>query len=310
MPYKRLLSSLFTPKQAQQLRERVIEIVTPRFEQALETGQVDVVTQVMFPLMSELTMVSILGLDTSKATPYSGPVHHMTRRDYPRELAEQEMKWLSDQLRRDLADGSVDASSVLGRLTQAELDGQPIPIQALLNIAINLLIGGMGTTAFFTGGAVVFLGRNAMHRKQLLDEPTLVPAAVEELLRVFTPTQNFGRSIKQDVRVGGAQLRQGEKLLLGYGAANFDPRTFESPHVVDFRRTVRHMSFGDGPHRCLGSHLAKMIAATVIEVLLCLIPEYQLDEGGVKRNDAAASMFGYNAVPIRTRLRTSQPRSA
>ncbi len=299
MGFKRLLSTYFTPKQAQGLRARIVQIVEPRFELARQRGNIDMVVEVMIPLMAELTMVDILGLAVSKAIPYATPVHHMTRRDFPRETAEQEIKWLTTQLRDDLESGHVDTESILGRLACAELDGRRLSQDELLNIALNLLIGGMGTTAFFTGSAVVFLGRHMAHRKLLLEQPALLAGAVEELLRAFTPTQTFGRSIKSDVVVQGAQLRQGEKVLLGYGAANFDPQVFQRPDVMDFRRQlVSHLAFGNGPHRCLGSHLAKLVAATVIDLLLRNAPEYVLDESGVKRNDAAASMFGYYSVPI------------
>jgi cytochrome P450 len=299
MPFKRLLSTFFTPQQAMQLRQRVAGIVEPLLLAGRARGRTDMVAEVMMPLMAELTMVDILGLEAANAMPYATPVHHMTRRDYPRDAAERDMRWLADQMRDDLRNGRVRKEAILGRLGGSLIDGRRLSEDELLHIAINLLIGGMGTTAFFTGSVIVFLGRHAGYRQQLLADDALLPSALEELLRVYTPTQTFGRSIKEDVVVENAQLRKGDKILLGYGGANFDPRAFADPDNVEFRRKpVRHMSFGIGPHRCLGSHVAKLIVSTVIDLLLRRAPDFCLDEAGVKRNDAAASMFGYNSVPI------------
>jgi cytochrome P450 len=166
-------------------------------------------------------------------------------------------------------------------------------------IAINLLIGGMGTTSFFMGSVVVFLGRNPAHRRQLIADPALIPDAIEELLRVFTPTQSFGRSVAADVEFAGKSIRRGDMVLIGYGAANFDPAVFDHPQTVDFtRKQNRHMSFGNGPHRCLGIHMARMMATTATRLLLEKAPDYRLVEDEVVEQDEFASMFGFNTVPI------------
>ena len=166
-------------------------------------------------------------------------------------------------------------------------------------MATNLLIGGMGTTSFFMGSVTVFLARNPEHRRQLIAEPELIPGAIDELLRLFTPTQVFGRLVTRDTEVEDLPVKAGEMVLVGYGAANFDPAVFDDPRRVDFRRSPnRHMSFGIGPHRCLGSHIAKEVSAAVTRSLLEQAPAYRLVEAEVIEQTPTAAMLGFNSVPI------------
>jgi cytochrome P450 len=265
----------------------------------LASGKVDMVNEVMLPLMAELTMTDVLGLEVSKAAAYSLPIHHMTQRDYPHAEAAKELAWLGEQLTADIRENRINAEAILGELSRIEYQGRPLTDQELQMIAMNLLTGGIGTTAYFMGSVIVFLGRNVGHRRQLLEDSELIPAAIEELLRVFTPTQNFGRSITRDTEVAGCPLRKGEKVMIGYGAANFDPNVFQDPQKIDFaRKPGLHMSFGIGPHRCLGSHLAKQAASITTATLLELAPDYRLAEDELGQNTAMASMFGYHRVPI------------
>ena len=297
--FKKLLNAYFTPKIAQAMQPEITKIADRLLEAGVARGKFDMVNDVMLPLMSEFSMARMLGLPVEKALPYAEPIHHMTRRDYPHEKAAQEMDWLKQQMLADIREGRVAPDGILGRLKEETIDGRPLTEQELLMIAINLLIGGMGTTAFFMGSVTVFLGRNPAHRQQLLDDPAMIPDAIEELLRVFTPTQSFGRSVPHDVDLAGQHIRKGDMVLIGYGAANFDPKVFENPQVVDFtRQQNRHMSFGNGPHRCLGTHVARMMATTSTRLLLEKAPAFRLVEDEVIEQDEFASMFGYNTVPL------------
>lgn len=297
--YKRVLSTYFTPKIAKGMEPRITAMAERLIEDGIARGKFDMVNEVMFPLMSEFSMKDMLGLPLEKAMPYAEPIHHMTHRGYPHEKAKAEMDWLADEMMADIGEGRIDPEGILGRLRGELIDGQPISDHALLLIAINLLIGGMGTTSYFMGSVTVFLGRNPRHRQQLLDDPSLIPGAIEELLRVFTPTQSFGRSVKQDFDLGGQAIRKGDMVLIGYGAANFDPEVFENPLEVDFtRKQNRHMSFGNGPHRCLGSHIARMMSVTATRLLLEKAPAFRLVEREVVEQDEDASMFGFNTVPV------------
>jgi cytochrome P450 len=297
--YKRLLSTYFTPTVARAMEPGIVAIADRLLDEGIARGRLDVVNEMMLPLMSEFSMALMLGLPVEKALPYAEPIHHMTRRDYPHDKAAAEMTWLAEAMLSDIREGRIDPNGILGRLRHAAIDGRELNDHELLMIAINLLIGGMGTTSFFMGSVVVFLGRNSAHRRQLIADPALIPDAIEELLRVFTPTQSFGRSVPADIEFAGTTIRKGDMLLIGYGAANFDPAVFDDPQRIDFsRKQNRHMSFGNGPHRCLGIHIARMMATTATRLLLEKAPDFRLVEDEVVEQDEFASMFGFNTVPI------------
>jgi cytochrome P450 len=297
--YKKMLSTFFTPATAARLGPRLATIANSLISVGVAAGKFDLVQDVMFPLMAEFTMGDVLGLEVSKAFTYAEPIHNMTRRDYPSHKAEEELNWLGEQLKSDIREKRIDPEGILGQLTRVDFGGRLLTEEELRLIATNLLIGGMGTTSYFMGSVAVFLARNLSHRQQLIDNPALIPGAIEELLRIFTPTQNFGRSVTTDTELEGCPIKAGEKVLIGYGAANFDPDVFPEPQKVDFERSPnRHMSFGIGAHRCLGSHIAREVSRSVTHTLLQMVPNYSLVDEEVIEQTPAASMFGFNHVPI------------
>jgi cytochrome P450 len=116
----------------------------------------------------------------------------------------------------------------------------------------------------------------------LVDQPELIPNAVEELLRWETPVSLIPRVLKQNVKIGDVELREGALVNLLIGAANVDPAEFAEPTRVDFdRERNRHVAFGAGPHRCLGSHLARMELRAALEEWHRRIPEYEIKPGAV-----------------------------
>lgn len=297
--FKKLLVSFFTPKSASRLIPRLTEIARQRISSGIAQGKFDMVQDVMLPLMAEFTMTDVLGLDVGNAFDYAQPVHNMTRRDYPHDKAAEELRWLGEKLDEDICNGRLNEKGILCQLAKADFNGRHLTGDELRLIAINLLIGGMGTTSFFMGSVAVFLGRNPKYRDQLIRERGMIPNAIEELLRVFGPVQSFGRSVKVDTQVEGIQIKKGEKVLVGYGAANFDPDVFVDPQVIDFlRKPNQHMSFGLGPHRCLGAHIAREVVISVTSVLLDLAPQFRLIEEEIVEQDPMASMLGFNHVPV------------
>ncbi len=126
---------------------------------------------------------------------------------------------------------------------------------------------------------VAFLAGHPEHRRQLVDDPTLIPAAIEELLRWLTPVMAIPRSVKQDVTIGGIELKAGDGVMLAIGAANDDEAEF-ADQDVDFQRTPnRHVAFGGSNHSCLGAHLARLELRVTLEELHRQIPDYRIPEG-------------------------------
>lgn len=169
-------------------------------------------------------------------------------------------------------------------LTTVELDGQPLTDDEILDISYLFLLGGLDTVTATLGCSMAYLASNPEQRRKLVAKPELIPNAVEELLRWETPVSLLPRVLKQNVTIGDVELREGNLVNLLIGAANLDPAEFADPMRVDFdRESNRHIAFGAGAHRCLGSHLARMELRAALEEWHRRIPEYEIKAGAVPK---------------------------
>ncbi|MBY0278494.1 cytochrome P450 [Candidatus Binatia bacterium] len=167
-------------------------------------------------------------------------------------------------------------------LTTVDFDGRPLSDEEILDICYLLLLGGLDTVTATLGCSMAYLASNPEQRRKLVAKPELIPNAVEELLRWETPVSLVPRVLKQNVTIGDVELREGALVNILLGAANVDPAEFPDAMNVDFEReNNRHISFGAGAHRCLGSHLARMELRAALEEWHKRIPEYQIKPGAV-----------------------------
>ncbi len=173
---------------------------------------------------------------------------------------------------------------LMGFLVKAELDGRPLSRNEILDISFLLLLAGLDTVTATLGCNVAYLAANPEQRRRLAAQPELIPAAVEELLRWETPVTGVPRLVKKDVELHGVEIKAGEMVTLLLGAADIDPAEFPEAEIVDFgRRENRHIAFGAGPHRCLGSHLARMELRVALEEWHRRVPEYSIQPGETPR---------------------------
>ena len=175
-------------------------------------------------------------------------------------------------------------SDLLSDLVQGEIDGERLSETEMLDICFLLLLAGLDTVTATLGCNLAYLAANPDQRERIVSDPALIPSAVEELLRWETPVTAVPRVIKQDVEICGVALKAGEFASLLLGSANTDGSHFEDPTRVDFNRERNvHAAFGVGPHRCLGSHLARMELQVAMEEWHRRIPVYRIPEGEVPR---------------------------
>ncbi len=169
-------------------------------------------------------------------------------------------------------------------LVQAELDGRKLTTNEILDISYLMLLGGLDTVTATLGCSIAYLAANPDQRDRLVEDPDKIPAAIEELLRWETPVAAVPRVVKQDVTIAGVEIKAGEVAIMLLGAANTDDAEFEQAGRVDFdREPNRHIAFGGGPHRCLGSHLARMELRAALEEWHKRIPEYAIKPGETPR---------------------------
>ena len=159
------------------------------------------------------------------------------------------------------------------------MDGKPVDDGIVLGMAALVLIAGVDTTWSAIGSSLWHLATHPDDRKRLVAEPELMPTAVEELLRAYSPV-TMAREVTEDIEYAGCPMKAGDKVLMNFPAANRDPEVFEHPDEVQLDRAHnRHVAFGSGIHRCAGSNLARMELQVALEEWLARIPDFSLAEG-------------------------------
>lgn len=169
------------------------------------------------------------------------------------------------------------ANDLISELLHTEIEGEPIPDGQIAGMAALTLIAGVDTTWSSIGAALWHLATHPDDRRRLINEPEIMPFAIEELLRAYSPV-TMARVVTSDVEFQGCPMKAGDKVLLSFPAANRDPSVFPNPDVVDFdREQNRHVAFGSGIHRCAGANLARMELRVAIEEWLNQIPEFSIE---------------------------------
>jgi cytochrome P450 len=157
---------------------------------------------------------------------------------------------------------------VITGLCRAEDDGAPVADERIVATVRLLLAAGHNTTTHAMGSAIVHLARNPDDQRRLREQPELIPAAVEEVVRMWTPIQALGRFVRRDVEIGGRTLRAGDRVALVWSSGNRDAARFERPDECVIDRGARHIGFGQGIHLCLGAPMARLELRLLLEELL------------------------------------------
>ena len=169
---------------------------------------------------------------------------------------------------------------ILSLFVSLEADDGRLTRPEVLAICFVLLTAGLDTVTDSLTCFFAFLAQNPEHRQRIVDDPDVIPNAVEELLRWETPVPSVVRWASEDATLGGEWIGAGNHVMVNLGAANLDPATFEAPMEVRFDREVnRHLAFGGGVHRCLGSHLARRELRIALREWHRRIPDYTLTPG-------------------------------
>lgn len=171
---------------------------------------------------------------------------------------------------------------IISRFLAAEVGGDKLSNEDILDIMFLFVIAGLDTVSDSLTCFFAFLAQHPEHRRQIVEDPSIIPSAVEELLRWESPVPaGVPRVATEDVELpGGQKISEGTAVVVSYGAADVDPATFGDPFEVRLERENNpHIAFGGGVHRCLGSHLARRELRIVLREWHRRIPEYRLKPG-------------------------------
>ena len=275
---RRLVSKGFTPRQVTELEDGIRAFTVERIEQLREVGSGDLIAGLFKPLPS-FVVAYYLGVPPEDRVRFDGWTDQIVAAAAQGNIGATEgiadlLGYFSELIERRRTDPGEDMVSHLVQLGEDD-----VSILWVLGFAFTMVTGGNDTTTGLLGGSAVLLTEHRDERRRLLDDPGLLPNAVEELLRLTSPVQGLARTTTRDVEVGGTSIPVGDKVLLGYGAANRDEREFgPTAEAFDVGRDIaRHLTFGYGAHHCLGASAARLQARIALEELLARCPDFSVD---------------------------------
>lgn len=189
-------------------------------------------------------------------------------------------------------------SDLVSYLLEQEFDGQPLTDSEMSRMLFLIMIAGIDTTWSAIGSSLLHLATHPEDRRRLAEDPTLIPSAVEEFLRVYSPVF-VARTTQEGAEAGGCPVPAGEWTVLSYPSANRDPEMFDrADEVVLDRAENRHAAFGLGVHRCLGSNLARMEMVVALEMWMEQFPDFELADPDAVYYSAGL-VRGPRSVPVR-----------
>jgi cytochrome P450 len=300
-PYRKALDPLFSPNAVTELAPWLLALTGQLIDAIIEKGEGDFSRDLSTPLASLFTM-KFLGLPLEDWSDYawfiqsasggSGSVQPRTRNPSERELRERVAAEVVRQRTQPMAGGAI------AHLLDATVDGRKLDSWEI-EACIWAMIGNVAATRACMASGFVWLSRNPEQRRRLAETPHLMPNAIEEFLRVFAPVHALGRTVMHDVELAGQSLKRGGRVLLCWVSGNLDETEFEKPEEVDFdRASTRHMAFGLGRHRCMGSDVVRLEFRIMFEQMLTRIPDFRVEEAGLRPSPAPAIVAGYEHVPF------------
>jgi hypothetical protein len=165
---------------------------------------------------------------------------------------------------------------LIGFLLNAKIYDQPLSPEHVVGTIILLMVAGIDTTWSSIGSSIWHLAQHPSDLQRMVNEPELLPTAIEELLRMYAPV-TMARIVTEDAEIGGCPVKRGDSVLLPFPAANRDPEVFpDADKVIIDREENRHVAFGLGIHRCLGSNLARLELRVAVEVFIQRFPKFEL----------------------------------
>ena len=281
-----LVNKAFTPRAVEAMEGRIDEIIDELLDAAAKKGRFDLIADLAYPLpvMVIAEMLGVPAQDRAKFKAWSDDLSAVLAGD-PAALPDGTLTRvmaaraeLVDYFRAIAATRRLSpGNDLLSALVLAEEEGGRLSEDELYSTLILLLVAGNETTTNLIGNGMLALLSHDDEQRRLWSDPTLVPTAVEEMLRYDSPIQFTTRLAKADLEIHDTQIREGEWLYLVIGAANRDPAQFPDPDRFDVGRAVnKHIAFGAGAHFCLGAPLARLEAQRALRSLSRLCPNLRL----------------------------------
>ncbi|HEX7662488.1 MAG TPA: cytochrome P450 [Pseudonocardiaceae bacterium] len=302
-PYRQLISRFFTRNAIRELEPGFREIARELLGAIVAKGHGDMVQEFALPYVSRVLtyFLQVPREDSNRWVRWAQDIFHGRLTDRARaDRASAEMiayvDTLVEQRRREPKD---DLFSVLAT---SRFNGEPLGPAQLHGYGVLLLNAGQETSVNGIGNSVWYLAEHDTDRRRLIDNPDLLPDAVEEFLRFMSPIQLLGRTSTGETTLHDSVIPADSTVAMCYGAANRDPRRFtDADRCVIDRRPNPHLAFGAGPHTCLGAHLARAEIRVALGEIFALMPDYRLDPDGSLEYTPHGDLRGFWKLPVTLR---------
>ncbi|MEQ9643751.1 MAG: cytochrome P450 [Alphaproteobacteria bacterium] len=301
-----LVAKAFTARRMEDMRGQIQAIVDKLIDRVEGDGSMEIMSQFAHPLPVEV-ICDMLGIPESDRQPFYESSTVSGRLIDPTPMTPEETAH-ADESNENLAAYFADlferrrkdpADDLISLLVQVEEAGEKLTEEELFANVILLFGAGHETTVNLIGNGLLALHRNPEQIDRLKADPSLMPNAIEELLRYDSSVQMTGRVCLEDIEVGGVAMKRGDNIINLLGAANRDPEVFENPDQLDVgRKGARAMSsFGGGIHHCLGAQLARIEGEVAIATLLRRLPDLKLDNAETPEWRPTFTLRGVKTLP-------------
>lgn len=297
--FRKLVSRGFTPRQVTAVEPKVREFVVERLERLKDRGEGDIVVELFKPLPS-MVVAHYLGVPEEDRNQFDdwterivaaasgGAIDIMNVGAEVAQTIGELMAYFTQLIERRRVEPADDTVSHLVA-AGVGADGDIAGTLSILGFAFTMVTGGNDTTTGMLGGAIQLLDKNPAQKQRLIDDPSLIPTAVEEFLRLTSPVQGLARTATRDVTISDTTIPAGRRALLLYGSANRDEREYGVDAAeLDITRGPRNiLTFSHGNHHCLGAAAARMQSRVALEELLTRLPDFTVDFAGVTWADGS-----------------------
>ena len=260
-------------------------------------GPVDLFRDYAMPVIAKTTM-EVVGIDLARWAEFTLATHHGdTGPSFDLGADIDRVHAMLLELVRERRRAPRD--DIASALVQGRVLGEALTDGEALSMLSALVLGGFDTTAALITGGLLWLDENRSVHARLLAEPALMENAADEFLRMWAPSLGGGRNLMREIEIAGCRMAAGDRVLLSWAAANRDPAQFECPHEVRIDRpnAGKNLTFGWGPHRCLGSELARLMGRMAIRAILEHFPDYRIRRDEIVRYRSKGFVVGWSRLP-------------
>lgn len=301
LAFRKVLHPMLSPAAVDRITPVIERFVHAAIDDFIETGSCDFVHDFADPVPAMTTLYK-LGLPVELWKDFSVPLHQVVflRQDSPRRVNVAEgLQFVAQTIRDTIAARRKSPrDDMISYMLSATVDGRPVTDHEVKEMATLIVQGGFDTTGSAISNALIQMDNDRELRRRLIQEPSLMASAVEEFLRFEAPQMAMARTATRDVVIGDRHISAGDLVLMVWASANRDDSVFDDPdRIVPDRFPNRHVTFGLGAHRCLGSNLARRQMQVALQGVLRRLPDYTIDHDNAVRAETVGIVYGMFSLP-------------